>query len=184
MEATIFHNLCSEASYHHLYFILSATQANPNAVWEGATGRVWISGSEAHWGRLGGCGPQLSHVVLGGLALWIAFCEACVVDGGASGKEPACQSRTCKGAGFIPGSRRSPGGGHGKLLHYSCLENHMDREAWWAIAHGVAKSWTWLKWLSTHALITIAQSERIKCLGINLSKEYKKLFPENYKVFF
>ena len=40
MEATIFHNLCSEASYHHLYFILSATQANPNAVWEGATGRV------------------------------------------------------------------------------------------------------------------------------------------------
>ena len=38
MEATIFHNLCSEVSYHHLHFILSVTQTNPNAVWEGATG--------------------------------------------------------------------------------------------------------------------------------------------------
>ena len=44
--------------------------------------------------------------------------------------------------GSIPGSGRSPGEGNGNLLWYSCLENPMDRGAWWAIVHGVAKSWT------------------------------------------
>ena len=55
----------------------------------------------------------------------------------------------------IPGSGRSPGGGNGKpywsfpgKLQYFCLENPMDRGAWWATAHGVAKSWTRLKRLS------------------------------------
>ena len=43
-------------------------------------------------------------------------------------------------AGSIPGSGRSPGEGSGNLLQYSCLGNPMDRRAWWAIAHGVAKS--------------------------------------------
>ena len=51
----------------------------------------------------------------------------------------------------IPGSGRSPGGGHGNPLQYSCLEDIMDRGAWWATVQGVTKSWTWLKWLSTHA---------------------------------
>ena len=45
-------------------------------------------------------------------------------------------------AGSIPGLGRSPGGGHGRPLQYSCLENHTDRESWWATVHGVAKSWT------------------------------------------
>ena len=44
--------------------------------------------------------------------------------------------------GSIPGSRRSPGGGHGSPLQYSCLEKLMDREAWWATVHGVALSQT------------------------------------------
>ena len=44
--------------------------------------------------------------------------------------------------GFIPGSERSPGGGRGNPLLYSCLENPMDRGAWWAMVHRVAKSWT------------------------------------------
>ena len=48
--------------------------------------------------------------------------------------------------GLIPGSGRSPGGGHGNSLQYSCLENPMDREAWWATVNRVPKSWTWLKW--------------------------------------
>ena len=43
--------------------------------------------------------------------------------GGVSGKEPACQSRRHRRPGFIPGSERSPGGGHGNPLQYSCLEN-------------------------------------------------------------
>ena len=46
--------------------------------------------------------------------------------------------------GSIPGSGRSPGEGTGNLLQYSCLENPMDGEAWWATVHGVAKSQTWL----------------------------------------
>ena len=44
--------------------------------------------------------------------------------------------------GSIPGLGRSPGGGHGNPLQYSCLENPMDREAWRATVHRVAKSQT------------------------------------------
>ena len=42
--------------------------------------------------------------------------------------------------GSIPGLGRSPGVGNGNLLQYSCLKNPMDRGAWWATVHGVAKS--------------------------------------------
>ena len=52
--------------------------------------------------------------------------------------------------GLIPGSGRSPGVGNGNLFHYSCLENSMDRGAWWSTVHGVAESRTWL---STCALV-------------------------------
>ena len=55
------------------------------------------------------------------------------------------------GAGSIPGWGRFPGEGNGDPLQYSCLENPMDRGAGLATVHGVAKSWTWLKRLSTHA---------------------------------
>ena len=53
------------------------------------------------------------------------------------GKESACNSG---GLGSIPGSGRSPGEGNGYLLQYPCLENSMDRGAWWAMVHGVAES--------------------------------------------
>ena len=46
--------------------------------------------------------------------------------------------------GLIPGSGRSPGGGNGNPLQYSCLGNPMDRGAWQATVHGIAKSWTQL----------------------------------------
>ena len=49
--------------------------------------------------------------------------------------------------GSIPGSGRPPGGGNSNPLQYSCLGNPMDRGAWWATVHWVAKSWTRL---STH----------------------------------
>ena len=44
--------------------------------------------------------------------------------------------------GSIPGSGRSSGGGNGNPLQYSCLENPVDRGAWWATVHGVAETWT------------------------------------------
>ena len=65
-----------------------------------------------------------------------------VFPGGASGKEFACSAGDITDMGLIPGSGRSPGGGLGKPLQYSCLENPMDRGAWWATVHGVAKSQT------------------------------------------
>ena len=75
---------------------------------------------------------------------------------GASAKEPTCQCRKHKRSlGLILGSRRSPGRGHGKPLQYSCLENSMDRGAWWAPVHRVAQSWTRLKWLSVSLLLTL-----------------------------
>jgi len=55
------------------------------------------------------------------------------------GKESACNAGDL---GLIPGSGRSPGEGNGNLLQYSCLENPMDRGAWQATVHGVAKSQT------------------------------------------
>ena len=53
-------------------------------------------------------------------------------------------------AGSIPGSGRSPGEGNGHPLQYSCPENPMDREAWQAAVHWVAKSRTQLKWQHAH----------------------------------
>ena len=44
--------------------------------------------------------------------------------------------------GWTPGLGRSPGEGNGNPLQYPCLENPMDRGAWWATVHGVAKCWS------------------------------------------
>ena len=57
-------------------------------------------------------------------------------------KNPPANAGDLRDAGSIPGSGRSPGGGHDNPLQYSCLENPMDREAWWAMVQEVAKSWT------------------------------------------
>ena len=59
-----------------------------------------------------------------------------------SGKEPALNAGDATDAGLIPGWGRSPGAGNGNPLHYSCLENPMDRGAWWATVHGVTESQT------------------------------------------
>ena len=60
------------------------------------------------------------------------------------GQEPACQCRRCKRQEFAPWVGEIPWRRHGNPLQYSCLENSMDRGAWWAIVHGIAKSRTWL----------------------------------------
>ena len=62
-----------------------------------------------------------------------------------SGKESACNVGDTGDLGLISGLGRSPGGGHGNPLQYSCWENPMNREAWQAMVHGVTKSWTQLK---------------------------------------
>ena len=65
--------------------------------------------------------------------------ETLAIPCGSEGKASACNARDL---GSIPGWRRSPGEGNDNPLQYSCLENPMDGEAWWATVHGVAKSWT------------------------------------------
>ena len=62
--------------------------------------------------------------------------------GGASGGEPACNAGDIRDTGSTPGSGESPGGGHGNPLQCSFPEYPMDRGAWWAAVHGVAKIWT------------------------------------------
>ena len=52
------------------------------------------------------------------------------------GKEPTCQCRDIRDAGLIPGLERSPREVCGNPLQYSCLENPIDKGAWWAIVHG------------------------------------------------
>ena len=65
-------------------------------------------------------------------------------------KESVCNARSAEDVSLIPESGRSPGGGHGNPVQYSCLENLMDREAWQATAPRVAKSRTQLKKLNMH----------------------------------
>ena len=74
-------------------------------------------------------------------------------------KECACNAGAAGDVSSISGSGRSPGGGHGNPLQYSCLENPMDRGAWWATRVGHR-----LKQLSMHTLIqpTEGLNKRLK----------------------
>ena len=69
----------------------------------------------------------LASSVTNGLPRWL------------SDKGSACNSEAAGGAGSIPGSGISLGGGYGNPLQYSCPENPMDGGAWWATVHGVSK---------------------------------------------
>ena len=65
--------------------------------------------------------------------------------------------------GSIPESGRSPGGGHGNPLQYSCLENPVDRGAWWAMVHRVTKNWAQLS--TWHELL-----EKLEPIDLNTCK--------------
>ena len=67
--------------------------------------------------------------------------------GGTEDKVSACNAGDLS---LIPGLGRSPGEVNGNPLQYSCQENPMDRWAWWATVHGVAKSQTWLSTFTFH----------------------------------
>ena len=72
--------------------------------------------------------------------------------GGSVVKNPPANAGDARNSGSIPGMQRSSGVGNGNPLQYSCLRNPMDRGAWWATVHGVAKSWTRLSDF-THSLM-------------------------------
>ena len=79
----------------------------------------------------------VGHLYLDLFSVGLRHCR--VLPGSSASKESTCNAGE---PGSIPGSGRSPGNGMGYLLQYSCLENSMDRGAWRAIVHGVAKNQT------------------------------------------
>ena len=90
----------------------------------------------------------LQEVMLGKLDIYMQKSEIRTLPnatlgfpGGSLSKESACNAGDLSP---IPGLGRSPGEGHGNPLQYSCLENPMNRGAWQAAVHVVAKSWTQL----------------------------------------
>ena len=86
--------------------------------------REGLTGKAIHEKKSAGSNKQ------GGLPRWLVV------------KNPPANAGEKRATGSIPGSGRSPGGEHGNLPHYSCLENPMDRGAWRATVHEVAKSQT------------------------------------------
>ena len=80
--------------------------------------------------------PKLSIKSSNGDATWKNVGLNLGFPGGASSKGSTCHTGDLKDLGLIPGSGRSPGGGHGNPLQYSGLENPMDRGAWQATVHG------------------------------------------------
>ena len=92
-------------------------------------------------------------------------------------KESTCNAEASGDMDSIPESGRSPRGGHGNPLQYSCLENPMKRGGWWATVHGVVKSQTWLKQVSTH------ENEIIKYLwGFSCVKRSYNLLPNDVTI--
>ena len=80
----------------------------------------------------------------------------------------ACNARD---PGLIPRSGKSPGEKHGKPLQYSCLENSVDRGAWWATVHGVTKNQTQLS--NEHFIYTkprVTTQVLLLAIGLNVQK--------------
>ena len=78
---------------------------------------------------------------------WQATVQRVDFPGGSVGRELPCNPRDARDMGLIPGSGRSPGGGHGYSLQYSCLENLMDRGAWWPTVHRLQRvGHDWSEW--------------------------------------
>ena len=84
--------------------------------------------------------------------------------------------------GSIPGLGRSPGGGNGNLLQYSCLGNPMARGAWWVTVHRVANSQIWLKQLST--AFDFSGSPFPHCVGTLTLNRNPNLWPWIWKTNF
>ena len=103
-------------------------------------------------------------------------------------KNPPANAGDIRDTDLIPGLERFPVGGYSNPLQYSCLENPMDRGAWWPTVHRAAKSRTWLKWLSMYIYIfaicwpvfsTLLQTISIwrSCLGEHRGWPHSTLLP-------
>ena len=111
----------------------------------------WISSLSVVSGR---SSPNCSRMIW--QYLWISLVAQWV-------KNPLTRQETQVDTGSIPRLGRSAGKGNGYPFQYSCLENPMDRGAWWATVHNVTKSRTQLKWLSMHTCMLISSDLLIWC---------------------
>ena len=93
-------------------------------------------------------------------------------------KNPPANAGDKRDTSSIPESGRSPGERHGNSLQHSCLENPMDRGAWWATVHRVTKNQTQLKHLSTHH--SEEYGSFLKKLKIELPHDPDSLFMDVY----
>ena len=82
-----------------------------------------------------------------------------------SGKESTCDAGDL---GSVPGLGRSPGEGNGYPLQYSCLDNPIDRGAWWATIHGVMKSWMTERHTFTHKKYTMESKTQTTRQQLNI----------------
>ena len=111
-----------------------------------ASCQVWTSQTVQECSAKGPLHLMTLLCLLGKLCIFILSSTAAITNnqhynfpGGSESKESSCNAGE---PGSSPGSGRSPGKGNGNPLQYSCMENFMDRGAWWAAVLGVAKSRT------------------------------------------
>ena len=115
----------------------------PNPEWRDETPEPWTSIRVL--GLLDSVGPSPEKALN---TRQIARAEMALLAGEASipGLIPWSEESACNAGdrGLITGLGRFSGEGNGNPPQYSCLENSMDREAWWATVHGITKSWAQL----------------------------------------
>ena len=101
-------------------------------------------------------------------------------------KNLPANARDLRDAGSVPGLWRYPGGGDGNPLQYSCLENPIDRRAWWATVHRIEKSWEQPKQLSMHThsvyMSTLLSQESIHSICSRVSNFPFLIFSYTLKV--
>ena len=79
-------------------------------------------------------------------------------------KDLPANAGVARETGLIPGLETSHGGGNGNPLQYSCLENSLDRGAWWATVSGIAES-DMTEHARTHTSVTLPQQQGLDCWG-------------------
>ena len=100
--------------------------------------------------------------------------------GGSDGKE---STYNVGDLGSIPGLRRCPGGGHGNPLQYSCMENTLDREAWWAMTHGIAR--VRHDWVTKHITHTSGKFKAYNAESVNFQEIiWQKVILKFYNTFY
>ena len=108
---------------------------------------VGLTGLKQFWQRIQNCSSPMfkfAQNICLSLPSWFFLNTYSTWLGFPGGSEVKASASNVGDLGSIPGLGRSPGGGNGNPLQYSCLENPMDRGAWRAAVHGATKSQTWL----------------------------------------